>query len=277
MTITLDHSTPGRGAWSSKGGARSLDGKKAGPFYRSTTNPNLPDIGEDVYRASVSTVSETVHINDYAVWRGAYEIQRELKRQGFYTGNLDGWWGAGTDAAVKAWQEHTSYDVDGNRMLVDGVYGPQTAKTMWQPRLLNAVSLKGDTFVFMPSQRNITMLNDYAKATVQLESGWDIAAVGATTPYDLGPSQINTKAHKVSPQQAFDPNYAFGFKMNIVVENFNYGMGDLAISMCSYNVGRGGAWNWHKAGRPGDWAAANYLRALRPYLTVPELIDATDV
>lgn len=272
MTINITYTTPGRGAWTT--GMRSLDGMRDGNQYRSTTNRNLHVIGEEVYQKSRSTTVDNVHINDYAAWRGAVAIQRELQRLGFYKMEVDGRWGPGTDAAMKSWQAWKKTDFQGRNMLVDGIYGQQSARTMWEPRLLNAFNQKANAFAFMPSQPNIDMLNDYAKATVMLESAWDVAAVGYTTPRDLGLCQINTSAHKVTADQAFDPNFAFNFKANLVLDNFNYSLGDLQIAMVSYNVGQGGAWNWHKAGRPKDWAAANYLRNLGKYLTNHRLLEA---
>lgn len=272
MSISINYNTPGRGAWTT--GMRSLDGMRDGNQYRSTTNRNLHVIGEATYQKSLSGKVDNVHINEYAVWRGAIAIQRELQRLGFYKMAIDGRWGPGTDAATKAWQSWKGTAFDGRPMLVDGIYGQQTARTMWEPRLLNAFSQKANAFAFMPSTENIEMLNDYAKATVMLESAWDVAAVGYTTPRDLGLCQINTGAHNVTPDQAFDPNFAFNFKANLVLNNFNYSLGDLQIAMVSYNVGQGGAWNWHKAGRPNDWAAARYLRNLGQYLTDSRLLAA---
>lgn len=272
MTVKIDYTAPGRGAWSK--GMRSLDGKTDGNQYRSTTVSG-DVIGEAVYRKVRSSTVETVHINEYAVWRGAVEIQKELNRTG---ANLvvDGQWGAATDAAVKTWQSNVKVDYNGNPMKIDGIYGQQTARTMWQPRLLQAFKNKANQFAFMPSDSNVELLSDYAKATIMLESGWDIAAVGYSTPLDNGLCQINTKAHEITSDQAFDPLFAFNFKANFVLDNFNYSLGDLQIAMVSYNVGQGGAWEWHKAGRPSTWAAANYLRALRNHLTHPRLIAATE-
>jgi hypothetical protein len=276
MTIKIDYTPPGRGAWTSVGGMRHWDGTRVGNQYRSTTNKTLGPIGADVYLKSISSTIDTVHINEYAVWRGAFEIQSELRRRGFYNMVVDGVWGPGTDAALKAWQTAVGTDFSGKPMIIDGIYGQQTARTMWQPRLLQAFQNKANGFQFLPNADNIALLNDYAKATVMLESGWDIAAVGYTTPLDNGLCQINTKAHGISSDEAFRPDYAFNFKANFVLDNFAYSLGDLEIAIVSYNVGQGGAYDWDRNGRPLTWAAADYLRAIKPLVSHPKLVKALE-
>lgn len=276
MTIKIDYSVPGRGAWTSVGGMRHWDGTRAGNQYRSTVSKTLQPIGAEVYLKSVSSTEDTVHINDYAVWRGALEIQRELRRSGDYWGVLDGVWGPQTDASLKQWQTRTKVAFDGKPMIIDGIYGQQTARTMWQPRLLSAFRTKAQGYAFMPSEDNVELLNDYAKATVMLESGWDLAAVGGTTPLDNGLCQINTEAHKIASADAFNPDFAFRFKANFVLDNFAYALGDLEIAIVSYNVGQGGAYSWDKAGRPMTWAAANYLRNIKPLVSHPKLVSALE-
>lgn len=273
MTLNVTFSTPGRGAWTK--GANNLDGTKDGPYFRSSVGTR-PRIGLDVARKARDSVQHNVHINDYAIWRGAMEIQRELRRLGAVI-DVDGIWGPATDKALRDWQRRVKTDWRGRTMKIDGIYGQQTSRTMWEPRLKSYIRNRANQFAFMPSDDNIEMLVDYTNATVVLESGWDISAVGWSTPRDLGLCQINTSAHNISLENVFNPNHAFPFKINFVLQNFNYSLGDYQIAMAAYNVGQGGVWNWHKAGRPSNWAAANYLRALRPNLTHPKLIEATNI
>ncbi|MCR4887307.1 MAG: peptidoglycan-binding protein [Clostridiales bacterium] len=69
--------------------------------------------------------------NDYATLRrGMYgtpvqQMQEELKKQGFYTGVTDGYFGEGTENAVKAFQRT-------NGLYVDGAAGPATLRVLFE-------------------------------------------------------------------------------------------------------------------------------------------------
>ena len=51
------------------------------------------------------------------------QIQTKLKSWGYYTGSVDGVYGSGTERAVRAFQQK-------NGLAVDGMVGPQTAKSL---------------------------------------------------------------------------------------------------------------------------------------------------
>ena len=53
------------------------------------------------------------------------KMQEELKKQGFYTGITDGYFGEGTENAVKAFQRT-------NGLYVDGVAGPATLRVIFE-------------------------------------------------------------------------------------------------------------------------------------------------
>ncbi len=160
MTLNLTYSPPGRGAWSSVGGALSLDGSKPGPYFRSATG-SMQAIGIDVAKKERSSERFDVSISDYAVYRGATEVQKELNRQGTSL-VIDGIWGAKTDAGLKEWQSLKG-------IKADGIYGQQTARTLLKPIVERNVN---NRYTFMV--HNKELLIDYACATVVLESGWDL-------------------------------------------------------------------------------------------------------
>ncbi|MBQ9264059.1 MAG: peptidoglycan-binding protein [Clostridia bacterium] len=68
---------------------------------------------------------------DYATLRRGYtgspvtRMQQELKKQGYYTGNVDGVFGEGTENAVKAFQRS-------NGLNTDGVAGPATLRALFE-------------------------------------------------------------------------------------------------------------------------------------------------
>ncbi len=68
---------------------------------------------------------------DYATLRRGYtgtpvtRMQQELKQQGYYTGNVDGVYGEGTENAVRAYQR-------ANGLNVDGVAGPATLRSIFE-------------------------------------------------------------------------------------------------------------------------------------------------
>lgn len=137
MTIKIVYPDPasgeyGRGAWGS--GMFNLSGTGDGPFYRSPADDTdyQSRLGYDVAAKFASGKTYRVSINKYAVWRGVVEIQKELKRRG-YDIDTDGVWGPGTDAIVKKWQQS-------ERISADGIYGQQTARTMWEPVIAQEVS-----------------------------------------------------------------------------------------------------------------------------------------
>ena len=96
--------------------------RKPTPTPRATSTPLPPNIYVLVTPAPG---------NDYATLRrGMYgtpvqQMQEELKKQGFYTGVTDGYFGEGTENAVKAFQRS-------NGLYVDGAAGPATLRVLYE-------------------------------------------------------------------------------------------------------------------------------------------------
>jgi hypothetical protein len=260
MTLKIEFPARGRGAWTDKGGALNYTGSAPGPYFRAATG-SMKNIGLELAQKERSSTAYTVSIDEYAIYRGAASVQQELVRQG---GAIvaDGIWGSKTDAALKAWQTNKG-------IKADGVYGRETAITLWTPRLEKVIN---NRYTYMAHWKPIIL--DYAQATIWLESGWDVAAVGGITPADCGICQINTKAHNIPLADAFNPVKAFDFKLNIIVNNFKYAFADPILGIASYNVGGGGAESWHRNGRPDDWDAARYLRNIAKRVKHPFLVEA---
>ena len=53
------------------------------------------------------------------------EMQQALKNQGYFTGVVDGYYGEGTENAVRSFQRY-------NGLQIDGVAGPATLRTLYQ-------------------------------------------------------------------------------------------------------------------------------------------------
>lgn len=250
MTVRITYPEHGRGAWSS--GMLNLSGTGDGPFYRAPAKGSDVDmIGAKVYTKVHDSAERRVSINDYAVWRGAFEIQAELKRIG-YDIAMDGVWGPATDAVVKDWQRSQN-------ISADGIYGQQTARTMWEPVLANEVNRRGDFMNHLDAQ-----VFAVARGHMRTETNWDLAAVGYQVPKDNGIAQINTTAHKeMSVDDCFNPRKALDYALDFIVGNFNWSGWVEDDAIACYNVGRGGAQQWVNAGRPDTWAAARYIQLVR--------------
>lgn len=250
MTIKITYPKQGRGAWST--GMLNLSGTGDGPFYRApATGSTVSMIGADVATKNASSKAFNVSINDYAVWRGAYEIQAELKRRG-YNITPDGVWGPATDKIVKDWQTTEGIGAD-------GIYGQQTARTMWEPVIAQEVK-KISTFMSYLDPK----VGDLVRGHMRLETNWDVAAVGTAVPQDLGIAQINGPAHtNMSVDDRLNPRKALDFAVDFVVGNLNWSGWVEDDAIACYNVGRGGAEQWVNAGRPATWAAAKYVAAVR--------------
>lgn len=250
MTVKITYPKTGRGAWSD--GMLNLSGTGDGPFYRAPAKGSDVDmIGAKVYTRVHSSKTHKVSINDYAVWRGAFEIQSELRRMG-YSIAVDGVWGPATDKVVKDWQ-------DSQGIAADGIYGQQTARTMWEPVLAGEVNRRYDYMNYLDPQ-----IFRVARAHMRSETNWDIAAVGHQVPHDNGIAQINTTAHKeMSVDECFNPRKALDYALDFIVGNFNWSGWVEDDAIACYNVGRGGAESWVNAGRPDTWDAARYVTLVR--------------
>lgn len=252
MTVSLTYPASGRGAWSKVGGTLNLAGDGPGPFFRA---PKVDDptkrIGYDVARAVRSSTTTSVSVDDYAVYRAVRAIQNQLTRIGYDVGGVDGVWGPKVDAVVKTWQESKN-------IRSDGIYGQQTARTMWEPFVVQEVAKRS---VFM----------EYLDPTVQsmisahftLESGWDLAAVGRVNSKDIGLLQVNLDAHTdLTVDAATEPISMVSWAFNFVVGNLNYCGWNISDAIACYNAGRGGASTWVRDGRPAG-RIAEYIRMVR--------------
>ncbi len=92
----------------------SSSAKKAGSTGSSTNNNNQGEI--------TSTGYVTLREGDKS--DAVEKLQRTLKNLGYYTGSVDGSYGAGTKAAVEQYQKM-------NKLTADGVAGPQTQRALY--------------------------------------------------------------------------------------------------------------------------------------------------
>jgi len=101
---------------------------KPTPTRRPTATPHrtATPLPPDVYQR-VTTAPD----GDYATLRRGYtgtpvtRMQEELKKLGFYNGNVDGIYGEGTEDAVRAYQR-------ANGLNADGVAGPATLRSIFE-------------------------------------------------------------------------------------------------------------------------------------------------
>lgn len=244
----------GRGGWSAKGegGTLNLDGTGRGPYYRAPAEGStMPRIGSRVAKAIRSSSRvEQISINDYAVYRGTMAVQNRLANLGYQI-DIDGVWGPGTDGTVKDWQGKQG-------LVADGIYGPATARAMWEPVLAHEVNRRHAFFGFLDSTV-VSMLAGHASH----ESGWDPGAVGYVNPRDLGLYQVNLDAHDdITEKEATDPVSMAAWAFDFVVGNLNYTGWNVNDAIACYNAGRGGAESWVRDGRP-EGRIADYVRAVR--------------
>lgn len=234
MTAEIRMPATGRGAWPSigRGGTLSSDGRRPGGFYR------LAADGQQLVGLTGARAVRTdapVNLDDYAVHRAVVAMQRGLGDQA----DPDGIYGPDTAAAVASWQAKRG-------LVDDGVLGPKTARAMWQP-LLDAACVRVES-------SHAASLSKLARGHVGVESGWDCAAVGVTTPADVGLGQINGDAHpELSVDDRLDPATALAFVARFVDGNlaaFGYVERD---AIAAYMLGQGGCRTWIKAGRPSTW------------------------
>lgn len=250
MTINITYPSRGRGAWS--GNALNLKGTAEGPYFRAPASGVAADrLGYKAAVAARSTKVVDISINDYAIYKAVIAIQAELRRKGFQT-DVDGIWGPATDGMIKEWQDSIG-------IRADGIYGQQTAHSMWSPVIDEEVAKRN---VFFPHLDLI--IEPIMKATCTLESNWDIAAVGVTTPQDTGLCQINLTSHPdFSVDKGLNPRMAIRKQFDIIKENLDFSGWVVDDAIACYNVGRGGAQAWINAGRPADSTAGRYVQLVR--------------
>lgn len=230
--MRLVYPTVGRGAWPANGAGQTLNstGDSPGPYLRCPAvvpNPRLMP-GLAAFRDIRN--GEPVSINEFAVMCAVQAIQREVNVTD------DGLFGGNTAAAVKTWQQH-------HALTGDGIVGPATGKALWRPVALELAR----TF----STRWPPTLAKLVVGHIGHESGWDSAAVGVTTPQDLGLCQINGPAHPdMSAQARLDPRRALVWMMGFVEGNLNAFGGNEAPAIAAYLLGVTGSRRWSSAGFP---------------------------
>jgi len=221
----------GRGAWNSRGVGGTLTRRNGqivpGAFYVAAEGDQRINI--KVFRQLRNGI--TPDINDLAVFLGAKAIQKLL---GFDERGQDGIIGPLTDARIRNKQREL-------KVTVDGLIGRNTMKAMLMPLVMEAEKKHGVRWQILCGK-------------LTNEGAWDPGAVGASDPNDLGLSQINVLAHpQVSPEEAYDPEFAIDFGARFMKENLNAFNGNERDAVAAYNLGAGGTRQWIAAGRPDVW------------------------
>lgn len=174
--MTVPAVTTGRGAWKPVG-------KDNGSRYYSFVE-GTPIDGDQPIRDA----------NYQAVHLGVKAIQRRINSYGGYSPAVveDGTFGPETASAVKWLQKRLGVGAD-------GVVGPTTARAMFKDLLL----WYGGIYHVPASQLH---------GFVMLESGYDVGALGMSSPADRGLNQINENAHPdVTDDEAFDPFFSINY------------------------------------------------------------------
>jgi len=238
----------GRGAWSSIGGTLSVDGTKAGIYYR------LPTSGTNYIGKNIDDTDQ----NQRAVKGAVKAYQAALNRRLGIKLLVDGILGPVTSKAIFDYQKKVGE-------YVDGVIGPKTSKSLLLPDLQKTVRNYQTAY---PGHTEITWV--IVCGIISNESGWDAGAVGYVDDEDLGLAQINGPSHpQYSEAQRLDPMVAFPFVFNYLRESLDYvSIVTIDDAIASYNLGVGGASNWIKAGRPDIWkpTATSAPRDVRGYI-----------
>ncbi len=159
-------------------------------------------------------------------------IKRELKYRGYGDGlNTESlFFGAAARERVKDFQQDLG-------MKIDGVVGPTTARRLFKKRVWDASHKENIPALMLCKQLN-------------LESGYDPAAVGYVDPRDRGLAQINSYWHpEVTDDKAFDPAFSIPWAANYLSENFK-ALGDIDAAVAAHNVGRFYARKWLDEGKP---------------------------
>jgi hypothetical protein len=137
--------------------------------------------------------------------------------------------GTATDKAVRLFQgDHA--------LLVDGIVGPITARTLFRDRKVDAEHAYG-----IPDHLLCKMAT--------LESANDPGATGTDNPADTGIMQINTKLNPVTVVQACSPSYAVPYAATWMKAFYDL-HADWDAACASWHVGQGGAADWLNARKP---------------------------
>lgn len=216
----------GRGAWSIAGVGGTLDAKglKKGPYYRA---PAVGQVEMPGLRAALALRNNrSVDVNDLAVFYAVKVLQQEVGAVD------DGILGPRSESAIKKWQS-------ANRLVPDGIPGPKTFRAMLESDVRSA------------ARKIDSKIEQMLVGHVGHESGWDPGAVGYTTPHDLGLCQISGVWHpSLNEEFRLTPSKSIPWAAEFVAENLDYMKGDVDAGILAYNLGRGGATQWVKAGRP---------------------------
>jgi peptidoglycan hydrolase-like protein with peptidoglycan-binding domain len=98
----------------------------------------------------VESETGTVHLGSAGA--GVRELQADLKRLHFYSGDIDGEFGPKTDTAVREFQDH-------HELVVDGIAGPKTFEKLRQVLGYGHTNEKGDLSLRqVPSGSVVTQL-----------------------------------------------------------------------------------------------------------------------
>lgn len=233
--VQLTYATKGRGAWpkSGVGGTLNADGTAAGQYYRAPADGS-PMAMPGYVGYMLLAAGAPVDVNFYAVHQGVRAIQREIGA------TVDGLFGPATAARLTTWQTE-------KRLPADGVFGPQSAQAMF-------------TTIAAALAKNIsgsTTTSRLVLGHVPVESGWDPAAVGLSTPHDLGLGQINGDAHlDLTPEYRLTPRLALTAVATIVQADLAAMNWIVRDAIAAYNLGVGGARAWVKAGHPAVFNGA---------------------
>lgn len=124
-------------------------------------------------------------------------------------------------------------------MTADGVIGPVTSRRLFKKRIWDQSHKKNFPALMLCKQLN-------------LESGFDPAAVGYVDPRDRGLAQINSFWHpSVSDEKAFSPEFSIPWAADYLAANLKE-IKDIDAALAAHNVGRFYAKQWLNAGKPDE-------------------------
>lgn len=183
-TFTPD--AKGRGAWTRIGGLLPAKPGQSGSagYYRLSASGEEP-VGAAYVEGTATTDAER------AVNRGVRAIQMLC---GLTGANADGWFGTMTNTVVRSAQQRLGIEIDG--IVGSGTMRALLTKALTATASANGVPLK------------------YLGGLIKVESLFDPAAVGYSTPADHGLPQINlaafsaTSTEPISYDQALDPAFS---------------------------------------------------------------------
>lgn len=230
MVFSLTYPTTGRGSFTTNaqlGGTLNVKGDGPGPYYRAPASPSvrMPGLTGALALRNATACS----INDYAVHMACKALQAKVGT------DPDGILGPNSDKLIKAYQV-------GRSLVADGVIGPMTCKLMFDP-LIEAAVLALD-------RHHGAAMMWMSKGHMWVESGYDPGAVGVTTPQDLGPGLNGEHNPDMSADFRLTPATAIPAMVKIVDGNIFALKFDFDAAVLAYNIGRGGATSWKRAGKP---------------------------